>query len=130
MNFRNMRALAALIPLPLLVACATPYEQCVSFANRDVYQIRQEIRYHRANLSRGYAVHRQSVPYTVAKDCVTDEGVTYRCDEVLYHTVETPVAIDARAEERKLRILKEDLPSVERDAASEIRSCQAQYPEG
>ncbi len=130
MNFRNLRALAAMTTLPLLAACATPYEQCVSFANRDVYQIRQEVRHHRANISRGYAVHRQSVPYTVAKDCVNDEGTTYRCDEVLYHTVETPVAIDVAVEERKLSRLLQDMPGIERDAAQEIRGCKAQFPEG
>lgn len=121
---------SAFFAIALLAACATPYEQCVSQANSDLRQTEREILHFRTNVNRGYAVHRQSIPYTVARECVDEHEQTYRCDEVRYYTEETPVSIDIAAEQHKLERASARLSNLREDAEQMTRSCQVQYPDG
>ncbi|MGB0902006.1 hypothetical protein [Halocynthiibacter sp.] len=126
----NLKPASTCIFFALMAGCATPYEQCVSFAHRDLYQTQKDIQFLESNIRRGYAVHSQSVPYTVAKECLNENEEPFRCDEVNYHTIETPVAIDISAEQRKLDRARADLPALRAEVAREVRGCQRQYPAG
>lgn len=130
MNTFSPRAIMALSAILALTACATPYEQCISQAGSELHQQERQIQQTQANINRGYAVHTQSVPYTVAKECVNEDKQVYRCDEVRYHTEQTPVPIDIATETRKLSRLTKGLDALRRETQDWEHSCRAKYPEG
>ncbi len=86
------------------------------------------------NIARGYAVHRQSVPYTVPDTCYrtdpyTNDMIPYSCPKTAYRTQETPVAIDVAQERKKLSGYQKLLPKFKAQAEAGTRQCIAQYPD-
>jgi len=129
-----MKRLALL--LPLLAACGTPQEQCISGVTRDQRVVERLITTSEANLARGYALEDVTVWRTEWVECGplrTDKnGKTLpprMCLDEVPETRTQPKAIDLEAEARTLRQLKVKRDQLARNAAPAIAACRAQYPE-
>lgn len=124
-----MKRLAALAACLVITACSTPQEQCISRAAAEYRGLMSKIRTAQENVNRGYAIHRQTVPYTVPDICTDREGKRYRCPRTEYRTEETPVPINIREERRKVATYKARLPAARRAADAGAAQCRVAYPE-
>lgn len=121
--------------LTLLVAgCATPYESCVREVSKDYRALNASIDESRLRISRGYAIHRQTVAYDMPSICHhydknTKSSTPYRCFRTGYRTIETPVPISVAEERRKLATYQKQLPKAEASAKSGLRQCEVQFPD-
>jgi hypothetical protein len=117
-----MRPALILLPFLALAACATPREQCISDATRDLRVMNALVAETQGNLARGYALVEQQEIRTIRRTCRGEnrDGSTFRypCDETQTFTTNRPVAIDLNAERAKLNSL------VERRAQEQARSDQ------
>ena len=114
-------ALALFACLPL-IACATPQERCQRSATAALRAQREHIAVTRRTIDRGYAIHRQTVPYTYQGTCYHDE-ISYSCPRTGYRTEETPVAVDISEERRKLARLTADLADLDAQAQTVLQHC-------
>lgn len=114
--------------LALLSSCSTPLEQCLTTANSEYYAISSGIAESERNVTRGYAVHSQTVPYTYTGSCYDYYIGSYSCPQTGYRTQETPVAIDVNEERRKLSSLRKMLPAASTRANAAAEQCRATYP--
>ncbi|MCL3883414.1 hypothetical protein [Marivita sp. GX14005] len=117
-----------------IAGCATPREQCISQANEQYRTAEAALATAQTNIARGYALHSQSVPYTVQNTCYRDDPnsdvmIPYSCPSTQYRTETTPVPIDAANERQKVAEYRKILPQLRRQAAAGVQSCIAQYPE-
>ena len=104
-----MRPALFILPLLALAACATPREQCINQANRDLRVLTNLVAETQGNLARGYAIAEDQQVRTIRRTCrgQNSDGSTfrYRCDETETFTTSRPVAIDLNAEQAKLNSL-------------------------
>ena len=112
-----------------LAACATPQQQCIASATADLRTLQAQIKTTESNIARGYALHRQSVPYVRTRICYTPDKRPYYCHRRSHRTIETPVAINIDAERAKLASLKSQLAKAERKAVTGTKTCRQTYPE-
>ena len=124
-----LQRIAPLAVLALLAACTTPQEACIYQAREELRSLQGRIATAQGNLDRGYAIHRQVVPYTYVVICHDDAGKAYQCEQNATRIEETPVAIDIREERAKLARLRAALPGAQRAAEARIAQCRATYPE-
>jgi len=124
-----MKHFAILPALALLAACATPQEQCINTASNEVRAIRSAINTAQGNIARGYAIHRHTESYQVPDVCYDNNKKPYRCFDIEYRTIETPVSINVAEERRKLANLKKHLPTATRKMNAGVASCRVQFPE-
>lgn len=132
-----MRPFAALVPLLILVACATPREACITEANRDLRRVNALIIETQENLARGYGLEtRQDVqvrPRRCTGHSVNSEGepftFRYDCDETQVIDRQVPVTIDLAAEQRKLEQLLAQQRQLERQSQAQTQACIAAHPE-
>ena len=95
--------------LILLTGCISPRDICIA-KSKNIYKktiIEKQIT--EANLQRGYAVHKQSVPYEYEGQCQDEYLEYYKCRKIGYRIKETPVSIDLNHEEKKLKKIREKL---------------------
>lgn len=122
----------ALLALPILAACATPYERCVSRNGKDYIELKQQIATTEGNIERGYAIHKQTVPETVWGYCPRYRDgniIGHRpCPETFYREIETPVVINVAEERRKLVALKAELPALQSRQTVVEAQCAAAHP--
>lgn len=125
--------LTFLLPL-ILVACATPQEQCLNRAGAKVRNLEERIEVARGNIDRGYAVHISRSRPTVGF-CSGYYGGYYRYGGVSSCVASDPgpreqaVPIDVAEERAKLQRLEAALVR-ERDAfESAAGRCRAAFPE-
>ena len=117
----------------LLSACATPKEQCISNATQQYRSIQSALMTANGNINRGYAVHEQSVPYTVEGTCYRNDPATfavipYSCPSTAYRTQTTPVSINAAEERSKIAQYQQMLPQLRQQANAQVQQCNAQFP--
>ncbi len=125
-----MRKILSLTAIALaLAACATPQERCISGARSEQANISAQIGIIEGNIARGYAIHRQNVPYTFIGTCYDNTRTRYSCEKNATRIVETPVAIDIAEERRKLAPLKGRLMAVQARMDANVAQCRAQFPE-
>jgi hypothetical protein len=128
-----MRASLLLLPLIVLAACATPREQCVGQATRELRVINSLITETQGNLSRGYALVVQQDVRVLRTMCegMNEDGSTFHfpCEETETFTRNVPVAIDLNAEQAKLRSLQERQAQEQRRAQTATQQCIAIHPE-
>ncbi len=128
-----MRRAIFILPLLVLVACATPREACINDAVRDVRILDALIVQTRGNLARGYALEERQDVRTLRRTCRgrNEDGSTfiYRCDEVETFTTTVPVAIDLNAEREKLVSLEERQRQNRINADTAVGQCIAIHPE-
>ncbi|WP_254656356.1 hypothetical protein [Roseovarius sp. 217] len=131
---RVSRIFAALVLASFAAGCSTPRESCIASVTRDYRALESLMVETQQNIIRGYAVHSQSVPYTVQGICHWSDPYTYRtlpypCPSTQYRTQTTPVAIDVSHEKEKLAQYKRLLPDYAARAANGVKQCNAQFPE-
>ena len=112
-------ALSALITL---TGCVSALEQCLQNANSDLSGMLILKEETELNIFRGYAVHRQSVPYQYTGSCYDYYLGSYSCQQTGYRTQETPISIDVDGERRKLAQINAAIPAMRRGA--ETKSAQ------
>ncbi len=112
-----------------LAACATPQQRCVAQATADVRSLQAQIKTTEATIARGYALHRQSVPYTRTRICHNKEGLAFPCHRTGFHRIETPVTVDIDNEKAKLAQMKAKLAKVLPKALAAAKQCRKTYPE-
>lgn len=117
-----MTRLSLLPMLALLTACATPQERCQRDATAALRAHQNLIASTQANVARGYAVHRQSVPYTYQGVCY-DRDIRYSCPRTGTRTEETPVAIDVAEERAKLKRLTAETGALQRRSQEALKNC-------
>lgn len=113
-------------PVLLLAACATPEERCVRAAWEDYNRTKSRISVAQRNVDRGYAVHEQTREHSYIDICYDSEKKPYKCEQVRYETIETPVAIDVRQERRKIAEYEAQLAKQRVRAKERERQCLAQ----
>jgi hypothetical protein len=124
------RAIALLLLLPLLAACASPRERCIADAGRELAVLDRLIAETRATLSRGYALREEDRPVSYYTWCAGESGKAVWCRQVDIRTERVPVAVDMAAERRKLADLEARRTAEAARAAAAIRRCEAAYHEG
>lgn len=128
-----MRVSLLLLPFLALAACATPREQCVGQATRELRVINSLITETQGNLSRGYALVEQQDVRVLRTVCegTNEDGSTFRfpCEETETFTRNVPVAIDLNVEQAKLRSLQERQAQEQRRAQIATQQCIAIHPE-
>lgn len=112
----------------LLIACATPRQQCITAATKDLQVINTLIAETEANLSRGYAIETEYRTTTSLNFCAGDLDPFLFCttSETVPHG--RPVAIYPSAERRILQSLVKQRAILTRRSAAEIKICAAKYP--
>jgi len=123
-----MKKISLLAATLFVSACATPREQCISDVSSNYDALVSAISKAEQNIARGYAIHRQTVPYTYSKTCQKGNK-TYPCPETRYRTEETPVMINISEERSKLIAMKRRKSKERVLAQKGILQCQAVYPE-
>lgn len=118
----------------VVTACSTPLEQCNASATQEYRSLIAASNEAQDNISRGYAVHTTSVPYTVHQTCYRNDPITfalipYSCPQTHYRKQSTPVAIDVAQERQKLKRLRSQLPEAEKRAQAGLVQCSARYSE-
>ncbi|MCG3266964.1 hypothetical protein [Yoonia sp. I 8.24] len=128
-----MRRALFILPLIALTACATPREQCINDANREVRVLTHLVNETRGNLARGYAIAESTDVRTLVRTCrgrdANDEIFTYPCNETETFTTTRPVSIDLDAEQVKLAQLERRLSQAQANANTSISQCIAIHPE-
>ena len=103
-----------------LAACATPQEQCISNAGKDLRVFDQLIRTTQGNLARGFALEDKTVFVNTDQVCGVDaEGNDVICEVAVAEEERVAVAIDLDEEQRKLNSLM---------AAADCDAAQRQRP--
>lgn len=133
MDRRLMYSLAALAAA-VLSGCATPKQECISDATQLLRSVESALATARGNVSRGYALHTQQVPYTVGHICYhnhprTHALIPYSCPVTQYLTQTIPVAINVSEERRKVAEYQLMLPQLRQQANARVQACNAQFPE-
>ena len=123
-----MRILAVFV-LPLLLAgCGSPLQNCVSNANRDLTVVDRLIAESMENLSRGYALEKRPAVRSGFELCVSPDDPFLFCTTRDLTVEEQPVAIDAVAEQAKLRSLQAKRGELAARADLAKAACQVQFP--
>lgn len=124
----------AVLAAAVLSGCATPKQQCISDATRQLRSVESALVTAQGNVDRGYALHTQRVPYTVGRICYdthprTHALIPYSCPVTQYRTQTTPVAINVAEERRKVAEYRQMLPQLRQQANARVQACNAQFPE-
>ena len=127
------KRIAVLMLVSVLASCSTPREQCIDAARADYVTVARTISETRQTIARGYALHRERVPYRVHDICYGYDrharyATPYSCFRTAYRTQTTPVAVDIAEERKKLARYERLLPKLRAEAAAGIAQCDARYP--
>jgi hypothetical protein len=123
-----MRRAYLFLLLPL-AACATPQQQCISAATKDLRVLNSLASSTQANINRGYAIEIQQELVIETRVCGEFEGEKVYCD--VPETVEkkVPIAIDLEVEQAKLNSLLKRQRQMQANAEKAVQSCRVNYPE-
>ena len=111
-----------------LAACATPRQQCLDTAQRDLVVVDSLIAETRGNQQ--LRTTRRFCTRHVRDDKGQLRPISGFCPETRSVTRERPVAIDLGAERRKLDQLMEKRDQLQDRTRAQVASCQARYPAG
>ncbi len=117
-----------LVPLLGLAACATPLEQCIYNANKDVRVLSGLIATAEGNINRGYAIVTEEYLDTEEQVCGVVDNTKIYCEVPVAQSREVPVAIDLEAEAAKLRSLKAKRAELLQRADAVVSECRILYP--
>ncbi len=122
-----------LLVLPLLAACATPREACISQASQQLMTLDALVIETQDNIARGYALATQQQVVPVQKTCTVRDSngqpIFVPCNEVEVRDIQVPVAIDLNAERAKLASLQERQRQMRGAVDAAVASCIATHPE-
>ena len=117
------------LPLLLLSACATPREQCVASATKDIRVLDRLIAESKGNIERGYGYDTQR--YTSWDFVICGrrkDGSFHYCWEPYDRTRRVPVAVDLTTEQRQLDAMLRKRVELAKEAAPRIAACNETYP--
>jgi len=117
-----------LVSLLGLAACATPLEQCIYNANKDVRVLSQLIAVTEGNINRGYAIATEDYIETEEQLCGVVDNVKVYCEIPVTQSRKVPVAVDLNAEAAKLRSLITKRAELAQRADAVISECRIVYP--
>ncbi len=121
--------------LLILSACATPQEQCINAATRDMQVVDQLIAETEGNIQRGFALERETIYRTEFQDCTpratekNPEPKQRMCPVEVPETTTRPKAVDLNAEKAKLKSLTTKRAAQGKAAHAAMAQCRVQYPE-
>jgi len=118
-----------LLSLLALAACATPREQCLRMATRDLPVLDELIAQTAANIERGYALTTETRTTAYWQFCASPSDHFHWCAVPHTSSRKVPVAIDVQAERAKLASLKAKRVELRRKAQRQIAACNAAYPQ-
>ena len=113
----------------ILTGCSTPREQCISRSFSEHHEVLSSREVVQSNVSRGYAVHSQQIPYQYIGQCQDEFLNYYQCQKTAYHNKETPVAIDIEREEKNLESIDQRLSILRNQADVRATDCRRIHPE-
>ena len=119
----NKLTLTCLTAIIMMSGCLSPREQCVSDAKIPQRLAMKERGLVAQNLDRGYAIHTQQVPYSYQGQCQDANLKYYPCIVNGYRTQETPVPIDMKREEAKLRKLDARISLILENERRQLAQC-------
>ena len=119
----NKLTLTCLTAIIMMSGCLSPREQCVSDAKIPQRLAMKERGLVAQNLGRGYAIHKQQVPYSYQGQCQDANLKYYPCIVNGYRTQETPVPIDMKREEAKLRKLDARISLILESERRQLAQC-------
>ncbi len=118
-----------LLPLAVMLsACADKRGDCIDDALKDVRVLEKLIEETETNIRRGYATQAEPSVKTGVSFCLSPSNPLGICTTTETEINERPVAIDALAEQRKLRQLKQRETELRQKAQLEVMACEARYP--
>jgi len=112
-----------------LAACATPLEQCINNAGKDIRVLSGLIATTQGNISRGYALRTENYFEDEEQACGEVNGETVYCDVPVAFSRQVPLAIDLNAEQAKLNSLLTKRDELSQTATSVVAQCRVVYPE-
>lgn len=118
----------ALVGLVLLSGCATPLEQCLRQANRDVLEIQRELDIRRGNVQRGTRIERVIMPELQMSFCAGPGGQPVPCQRWVQETQEFHHPINRELERERIALLERQMVRAEAAAAQASAQCRAAYP--
>ena len=119
----NKLTLTCLTAIIMVSGCLSPREQCVSDAKIPQRLAMKERGLVAQNLGRGYAIHKQQVPYSYQGQCQDANLKYYPCIVNGYRTQEIPVPIDMKREEAKLRKLDARISLILENERRQLAQC-------
>ena len=125
------RAVLAAAAAATLAGCGAGRDQCLRAVTEDIRTLDRLIAETEAGRARGYGTARQELPYLEHYRCpgyprgTGHEAPTCLTTETM--TIETPVALDPAAEDRKLAALKARREALVPRALDQIAECKARY---
>ena len=125
----SLRLPAFGIALTLVAACATPQKQCIARETAEYRAVSAQIEELEETLERGYALHRQTVPYTYTRICRVEGKEPFPCPRTRFQTIETPVSVDMDDVREKLARLKAQRTKLAPAAVAAREACIRTYPE-
>lgn len=117
-----------LLPAMMLAACGTPLQVCVTKATQDLTVVDGLIAETMENLGRGYALEKRPAVHTGLELCVSPDDPFLFCTSRDLTVEEKAVAIDATAEEAKLRSLRAKRAELAARSEQGVAACQVQFP--
>lgn len=118
-----------LLPVAVMLsACADKRGDCIDEALKDVRVLEKLIEETETNIRRGYATQAEPSVKTGVSFCLSPSNPLGICTTTETEINERPVAIDALAEQRKLRQLKQREAELRQKAQLEVQACEARYP--
>ena len=121
---------AILSGLLALAACATPQEQCIANASKNLRVVEGLIQTTRGNLARGFALEKRQVLVNQEQVIGVDEdGDDIVIDTAVAEDTLVPVAIDLAGEQAKLDSLLARQGELVRQRNAAVQQCIALHPE-
>ncbi|SFB00614.1 hypothetical protein SAMN05421688_2305 [Poseidonocella pacifica] len=119
------------LPAVLIIAgCASPQQQCVSRANKDLRVIDRLIAEKQEIVTRGYAVVTETETRTRFERCRDEDGDARLCRVERDFERTRPVAVNLEEQRDILRQLRAKRAQLADEAQSRIAACRTAYPEG
>lgn len=130
-------AVALILTLPLLLACGTPQERCISRNTSEYRNVSRLLAEVEGNLARGYAWEERQIVRDRLTHCRSysrdRDGRVYPtmvpCWRDYVETQRYRVPIDPAVETRKRDNLANRQKALAGHAESSVRACRAAYPE-
>lgn len=130
-------AIALILTLPLLAACGTPQERCISRHTGEYRNVSRLLAEVEGNLARGYAWEERQVVRDRLTHCRSYERgrdgkvypVVVPCWRDYVDTQRYRVPIDPAVETRKRDNLAAKKAQLSGQAAAYVQACQAAFPE-
>lgn len=119
-----MRPALILLLLPLLAACASPMERCVSQATAPLRSAERELSRLETVLARGYAIRTKEIPTYRPELCRDSDGKIRTCFEWDEIEIETIERVDLFQVRRRADDIRARLPALQASADAGAAQCR------